>query len=276
MRGEVLTEEGVRACLPEGGRVRRVVCLETVDSTNTYAKALALEGAEAGTLVIANHQTAGRGRRGRSFLSPPGTGLYMTLILRPSADLERFQMVTVAAAVAVCLALEALTPLRPLVKWVNDVFLRDEAGRERKVCGILTEAVTGAGGGEIESVVVGIGINVLARDFGEELEGVAGALFDRVDGPRTGRCQLAAAVAERLMDLAGRLDDPELIRLYRERSLLLGRRVRWTQDGEVRFGRAADIDDRGSLLVEPEGGPGRVALRSGEVFEVRPADLTSP
>mgnify|MGYP003043337149 FL=1 len=99
---DVLSEEGIRACLLEGSPVHGVVCLASVDSTNTYAKGLALSGGAHGTLVAADRQTAGRGRRGRSFFSPPGTGLYMSLILRPLIELERFQAVTIAAAVAVC------------------------------------------------------------------------------------------------------------------------------------------------------------------------------
>ena len=288
---DVLTEEEIWGRLSEDSPIRRVVCLETVDSTNTYAKGLVLQGAEDGVLVAANQQTAGRGRRGRSFLSPPGTGLYMTLILRPRVEMERFQMITLAAATAVCLTLEALTPLRPLIKWVNDIFLPMPSGRckarsssssssptvgdegrmERKVCGILAEAVTGADSGKIDGVVVGIGVNVATRDFGEELDGLAGSLLDGGDICRVGRAQLAAGIAERLMDLAERLDDPELIRLYRERSLLLGRRIRWNQGDETLFGRALDIDAQGGLLVELDGAEKRrTSLRSGEVFEVRP------
>lgn len=120
---DVLSEEGIRACLSEGSPVRGVVCLASVDSTNTYAKGLALSGGAHGTLVAADRQTAGRGRRGRSFFSPPGTGLYISLILRPRIELERFQTVTIAAAVAVCRTIESLTCRRPRIKWVNDIYL---------------------------------------------------------------------------------------------------------------------------------------------------------
>ncbi|MBQ9564228.1 MAG: biotin--[Synergistaceae bacterium] len=278
--GDILTEEGVRAYLSPDSHIRCVVCLDTVDSTNTYAKKLAVaQEAGDGTLVIANRQTAGRGRRGHSFVSPPGTGLYMTLILRPTVELGRFQMITIAAAVAVCLALEELTPARPLVKWVNDVFLRGEDGSERKVCGILSEAVTGVESGEVESVVVGIGVNLTTREFGEGLEETAGSVFHEGNDSETQtlvtRVQLAARIAERLMGFAERLARPspdgaaELIQLYRERSLLLGREISYLQGEEPRRGRAVDIDERGGLVVEKEGG-GRTTLRSGEVHEVRP------
>ena len=265
MDSDVLTEDGVRANLSADSAVRCVVCLDSVDSTNTYAKRLALSGAEEGTLVVANRQTAGKGRRGHEFLSPPGTGLYMTLILRPKQDIEQFQMITTAAGLSVCLAVEDLTSLQPRIKWVNDVYLAGEDGVERKVCGILTEAVSDVETGAVESVVVGIGVNVMTRDFGPELENTAGSLFPE----GVGRARLAARIAEHLMDLAGRLGDPELIRLCRARSLLLGRRIRWMQDGRQCLGLAVDIDERGGLVVEPEGAV-RISLRSGEVNEVRP------
>ena len=268
---DVLTEEGIRSHLSEAGGVRRVVCLETVDSTNTHAKRLALAGAESGTLIAANHQTAGRGRRGRSFLSPAGTGLYMTLLLRPSSSMERFQMITVAAGTAVCLAVEELTPLRPMVKWVNDVYLRGRDGVERKVCGILSEAVSDVESGTVENVAVGIGLNVTTQDFGPDLNDRAGSIFPE----GVSRNQLAARIAERLMDFSTRLEDPELLRAYRERSLLLGRRVRWMQDGRCCLGRAVDVDELGGLVVEDEDGARR-SLRSGEVYEVRPFDGAQP
>lgn len=280
---DILTEKALRACLSKDSPVRRVICLETVDSTNTYAKRLALSGAESGTLVVADQQTAGRGRRGHSFLSPPGTGLYMTLILRPTADMEQFQMITVAAAVAVCLTLEDLTEARPLIKWVNDIYLR-RGQEERKVCGILSEAVSDAGTGSIGSVVVGLGVNLTTREFGG-LEDIAGAVFIEAQGgkdplkppldslgdvsPRASRAQIAAGIAERLMDFSGRLSAPELISAYRERSLLLGREITWQQAGETRRARALDVDPRGGLVVEDENGE-RLTLRSGEVFQIRP------
>ena len=264
---DILTEETVRACLSKDSPVRRVICLETVDSTNTYAKHLALSGAESGTLVAADQQTAGRGRRGHFFLSPPGTGLYMTLILRPTADMEQFQMITVAAAVAVCLTLEDLTEARPLIKWVNDIYLR-HGQEERKVCGILSEAVSDAGTGSIGSVVVGLGINLTTRDFGG-LEDIAGAVFPEGIPPNVSRAQIAAGIAERLMDFSRRLSDPELISAYRERSLLLGREITWQQDGETRRARALDVNAQGGLVVEDENGE-RLTLRSGEVFQIRP------
>ena len=267
---DVLSEEGIRACLSKGSPVRGVVCLASVDSTNTYAKGLALSGGTHGTLVAADRQTAGRGRRGRSFFSPPGTGLYISLILRPRIELERFQTVTIAAAVAVCRTIESLTCRRPRIKWVNDIYLdgtnglEGADGEERKICGILTEAVSDVESGAIESVVVGIGLNVSTRDFAPDLARVAGSLFPG----SVSRNRLAAGIAERLLDCQERLGDPELIREYRDRSLLLGRGVCFIRDGAECRGVALDIDAQGCLLLREEGGT-VVTLRSGEVYQVR-------
>lgn len=267
---DVLDETVVRAFLTEGGPIRRVVCLEQVGSTNDYAKELALARADGaspdGTLILAARQTAGRGRRGRSFASPLG-GVYMSLILRPCVGMERFQTITVAAALSVCLAIEELTPARPLVKWVNDVFVPAEDGRMLKVCGILSEAVTSVESGEIESVVVGIGIDLRAQSFDQELEGVAGSVLAPGDEDRVGRARLAANVAERLMGFAGRLDDPWIMQAYRERSMLLGQEISYVIDGRAMHVRAVGIDERGGLVIEDE--HGTRTLSSGEVSLVR-------
>ena len=264
---DVLSEEGIRSCLAGDSPIRRIVCLASVDSTNTRAKELALAGAPHGTLVVADRQTAGRGRRGRAFHSPAGTGLYMSLVLRPRIELERFQAVTVAAAVAVCRAIEALTDRRPRIKWVNDIFLEGRDGTERKICGILTEAVSDVESGTIESVVAGIGLNVSTRDFTPDLNEIAGSLFPE----GTCRNRLAAEIAERLMAYQEQPDDPLLIQAYRERSLLLGRDVRYLRDGRECRGRALDVDAQGCLVLRDEEGR-TVVLRSGEVYEVRPTE----
>ena len=198
----------------------------------------------------------------------------MSLILRPLIELERFQAVTIAAAVAVCRTIEALTCRHPRIKWVNDIYLdggnglEGADGEERKICGILTEAVSDVESGTIESVVVGIGLNVSTRDFSPDLARIAGSLFPG----SVSRNRLAAGIAERLMDCQERLGDPELIREYRDRSLLLGREVRFMRDGAECRGLALDIDAQGCLLLREEDGT-VVTLRSGEVHQVRPVRM---
>ena len=261
-----LTEEGILAKLSPASGVVRVVCLDEVDSTNNYAKKLAVAGAQHGTLVAADKQTAGRGRHGHTFESPAGTGLYMSLILRPSVDAEHFQMITIADAVAVCLALEELYPAsrgQLGIKWVNDVFYRG-----RKVTGILTEAVSSFESGEIESVVTGIGINVSTRNFSDEVSRTAGAIFSEDEEPAFRRDELCARVAEHIMAFASDLASPAIINAYRERSILTGQDITYMKNDEQCRGHVEGIDDTGGLVVLNESGE-LETLRSGEVFMVR-------
>ncbi|MDO4786201.1 MAG: hypothetical protein Q4A13_04595, partial [Fretibacterium sp.] len=159
-----------------------------------------------------------------------------------------------------------LTEASPRIKWVNDVFLEGQDGAERKICGILTEAVSDVESGSVETVVVGIGLNVKTKAFAPELRDVAGSLSSET----VRRDCLAAGIAERLMKYQERLDAPELMRLYRDRSLLLGREIRYLRDGVEHHGHALDIDVGGGLIVRDRSGETAV-LRSGEVYEVRPS-----
>ncbi len=262
---DLLTAKGISSHLKEGSKVSRVICLGEVDSTNNYAKKLAMNGEPHGTLIAANRQTAGRGRRGHSFESPAGTGLYMSLILRPETEAGKFQMITVADAVAVCLAIEAIYPESKGsigIKWVNDVYFRG-----KKICGILTEAVTGFESGEIESVVTGIGINVSTKKFGAETSEIAGAIFAD-DDICFGRNELCARVADYVMEFAEDLDNPAIIQVYRERSILTGREISYLKGERKCFGHVKGIDDKGGLIVRNDEGEIET-LRSGEVFMVR-------
>ena len=246
---DLLTAKGISSHLKEGSKVSRVICLGEVDSTNNAA----------------NRQTAGRGRHGHSFESPAGTGLYMSLILRPETEAGKFQMITVADAVAVCLAVEELYPEANGnigIKWVNDVYFHG-----KKICGILTEAVTGFESGEIESVITGIGINVSTKKFGAETSEIAGAILDG-DEFRFGRDELCARVADYVMEFAEDLDNPAIIQAYRERSILTGREISYMKGERKCFGHALGIDDKGGLIVRNDEGMNET-LRSGEVFMVR-------
>ncbi len=263
---DVLSREGIISNLSDENILGKIICLDEIDSTNNYAKKLALDGAPEGTLITANHQTSGRGRRGHSFVSPAGTGLYMTLILRPNVETPEFQMITVAAAVAVCFALEKLVPgIKLGIKWVNDIFLGG-----KKICGILTEAVTSIESGEIESVIIGIGVNIRTENFSPEISGIAGSIFDGNSDTKNifSRNELAALISEHIMRFAKKLDAPEIIAAYRERSILTGENIRYMIGDESRKARVLGIDDSGGLEIIGEDGV-REILRSGEVFMIR-------
>ena len=269
---DILTENGILQNLKLDTKISRVLCFDEIDSTNNYAKKLAMSGSPHGTLIAADHQTSGRGRYGHTFESPAGTGLYMSLILRPSIDAERFQMITIADAAAVCLAAEELYPDfrgRLGIKWVNDIYLRG-----RKITGILTEAVSSFESGEIESVITGIGINITTHEFSADVSRTAGAMFEGGNEPTFSRDELCAKVADKIMDFAENLDSPEIIAAYRERSILTGENITYFKNDVKCSGHVEGIDDNGGLVILNDAGEIET-LRSGEVFMVRRDERTS-
>lgn len=257
---DILSPEGIRMhLLPEFAGLP-ITIHKSIGSTNEDAKALAVAGAVHGTLVLAEEQTAGRGRLGRSFYSPKGSGVYMSMVLRPNLVIADAVLITTAAAVAVSRAIEEVTGLYPQIKWVNDVFIG-----EKKICGILTEAVSGFESGMVECVVVGIGINVTDPGFPDAIKHTAGSLF--AGSPGFSRNRLAASVANHLLRLSGTLADRSFLDEYRSRSLILGKPIRYLENNAWHDAVAVDIDNSGGLVVETDAG--RRTLSSGEV-SVRP------
>ena len=167
---DVLTAAGVENYLKTQGISVRYY--REISSTNTVLKTMAAEGAREGLVLIAEEQTGGKGRMGRRFYSPPGSGLYMSILLRPGTEASRSTGITACAAVAVALAIEELSGRPANIKWVNDIYMD-----KRKVCGILTEASVDCESGLLNYAVVGIGINTLvpAGDFPQELQTIAGS-----------------------------------------------------------------------------------------------------
>lgn len=255
---DVLSEEGIAAFLPERFSDCRIIYMESVDSTNALAKRLAPEDAASGTIIVAGEQTEGRGRSGKSFFSPAGSGLYMSVVLRPENPPARPQMTTVAAALSVCRAIEKQAPLTPGIKWVNDIMLDG-----KKVCGILTEAVTDLEGGGIDCIIVGIGINCrtpLEGAFPGDIRDYAGAL----DFPGLLRGKLAADIASNLLDTFENLEDKALTEEYRQRSVMQGKRVGFVYNGRRVEADVQGIDDDCGLVVVFDDGE-RVTLTGGEV-----------
>jgi BirA family biotin operon repressor/biotin-[acetyl-CoA-carboxylase] ligase len=239
-----------------------VEVLESVDSTNTEAKRRILAGLSTPLLLLAKAQTAGRGRLGRIFCSPPGAGLYMSLILHPNCPPSQVLSITSAAAVAVALAIEDLTRLRPQIKWVNDVYIGD-----KKVCGILTEGVTDPNGETMQSIVVGIGINCTPAAFPSDVAAIATSLAG--EGATVDPNHLAAAVCDHLWQLYRELPSKTWLPLYRERSWLCGKRVVYRKGDTLCQGLVHGIGEEGELLLFTEAG--EVALSTGEV-SVRPVE----
>lgn len=234
---------------------------ESLSSTNRTAKQLALDGAPHGTLVLAAHQSAGRGRLGRSFASPAGKGVYLSVLLRPHVPVTDSLTVTAGTAVSVCRAVEQLCGLRLAVKWVNDLYYQG-----KKVCGILTEAGTDVESGRLEWLVVGVGLNLTTApsDWPEELAHTAGSLFPGGPAP-VSRAALAGAIARQLLELCPAFD---CLDEYRDRCFVPGHWVTVCAGRETYAARALEIDGAGRLVVERENGR-REALRFGEV-SIRP------
>lgn len=230
---------------------------DCVGSTNDRAKELAAGGARK-VCVIADRQEGGKGRMGRSFFSPPGAGLYLSMVLHPAIRGEDCALLTTYAAVAVAEAIEELTGARAEIKWVNDVYLGG-----KKLCGILTEASVDFESGGFAYAVVGIGINVRKTALPEALVPIVTDL-ETETGVRVDRNRLAAALLRRFAEIDTVLRDGSYIDRYRERCFVLGKDVLVTRGAEQFTAHAVDINDRGELLVETGDGSLRY-LNSGEV-----------
>lgn len=239
-KSNILTEASVSGSL-------RYPCdlkvFDTVDSTNNMAKEL--PAGDLPVMIIANKQEAGRGRLGRNFVSPAGTGLYMTVALRPHFDLSKSLYVTMAAAVAVCRAIEKTAGVKARIKWVNDLFIGG-----KKVCGILTEAQTNFETGKIDSLIIGIGVNCFPGSFPEELKNIAGAVSPQKNSFSRG--ELAAEIFNQLMEVLDDLDSRSFLREYRTKCFILGKNILVYPSAKSRpiRARAIDIDENGGLVVE--------------------------
>lgn len=261
---DVLSREEILGFLGETETVgRELHCFDRLDSTNTYAKQLALSGARDGAVVVADCQTAGRGRMDRRFESPAGQGIYLTALLRPQLPPQRLLPVTALAGVAVCEAVEEICGVRPQLKWPNDPVMGG-----RKISGILTELSLEAETGRLQYLVVGIGVNVGQgpEDFPPELRPMATSLCQEL-GRKVSRPALAAAeirALDRLYRrlLEGRLD--EALAAYRRDCVNLGKTVRLTTPAGEETALAVDVDEDFGLVVEGADGARRT-IRSGEV-----------
>ncbi len=258
-----LTAAGVSALLETETFGRDVLILAETGSTNTTIKEDYAASRAEGFTLIAHRQTAGRGRLGRGFSSPPGGGLYMSILLKPRLSLSKLNFITFAAAVAVCRAIKALCGFQPQIKWVNDVLMED-----KKLCGILTEAAVEGETGAVDYAVLGIGINLrLDRQaLPEDVRAVAGSLADFSEHvPR--RAQLAASVLWELEQLYRVLNSGDTAPLFAEyRTLLccLGKPVQVVTAADSYAAICEDINAQGNLIVTRPNGQQEI-LSSGEI-----------
>jgi len=238
-----------------------IVYFDTIDSTNTRAKQLGAQVVPNGTVLIADRQTGGRGRLGRSFHSPAGSGVYLSVILRPQCHASQLMHLTCAAGVAVCDAVETACGLRPGIKWTNDLVFG-----KRKLGGILTELSLDAKG-NTDFAVVGIGINCCqkAANFPEEIEHIATSLFLEC-GKAIDRSKVIAAMLMSLCQMSARLLDSKerIMEQYRLDCITVGQDISLVAGDDIRHGTAVGIDSEGALLVRfPDGHT--ESVNSGEV-----------
>ena len=258
---DVVCKEEILSLLETKWAGRNLVYLETVDSTNDLAKKLADQGAPEGTLVVADEQTGGKGRRGRSWSTPKGSNIAMTLLLRPRFRPEHASRMTLLAAMAVTCGIRRVTGLDAGIKWPNDVVVNGH-----KVCGILTEMNTEVD--YINYVVIGIGINVNQKEFPEEIREIAGSLCLEA-GKQIGRAALIAAIMEeleRIYEIFQKTED--LSRLYKEYNQICvncGRKIRVLEPGHEYTGVAEGINQDGELMVVRDDTGEKVSVYAGEV-----------
>lgn len=249
----------IQAFLPSHPWRDRIHYFDTIDSTNTYAKQLAREGAPEGTTVIANHQTGGRGRLGRSFSSPAGMGIYFSLILRPNCRPEELMHLTCAAGLAASDAVCSVTERCPGIKWTNDLILA-----RRKLGGILTEVSVDPATGYVEWAVIGIGINCCQQpdDFPPEIRDIAISL----GLPPVDRSRLLSALIETLFTINYGIfsKKTEIMEHFRHRCVTIGQEISILRGDDISHGTALSVDDNGGLLVRLTDGT-LTTVTSGEV-----------
>lgn len=257
---DLMTEAEIKSLMHTEWVAREVLYFDTIDSTNTKAQELAEKGYPSGTLVVADKQESGKGRRGRSWVSPSGTGIFMTLMIKPDINPNNASMLTLVAALAVAKAITSVTGEEALIKWPNDIVING-----KKVCGILTEM--NAQFDYINHIVVGIGINVHNESFPEEISQMASSLMIEAGGKRFHRAQIIAETMsyfEQYYDTF--LKTQDLSALVREYDKLLVNRnksVRVLDPKEPFDGKAMGITPKGELIVDTW--ESRKLVSSGEV-----------
>ena len=257
---DALSETGIRGYKNTKWLGDAIIYKDSMDSSNTQAKRLGENGAENGTLVVTDCQTAGKGRRGRSWVSPTGMNCYFTVLLRPDILAEKASMITLVAALALAKAIKETTQLDTMIKWPNDVIANG-----KKLCGILTESSTDLE--YINYVVVGIGINCNQTEFPDEIKETASSI--RLEtGKKVNRCQLLGSFLthfENYYEIF--LETEDLSGLEREYNSLLvnrNREVKIIEKERERVLTAIGIDKTGALLVKDAEG-NQEAIISGEV-----------
>lgn len=257
---DVLSKEGLTAYLGDEADAFCIELYPEVTSTNTLIRDRANDGAKEGLVILANMQTQGRGRFGRTFFSPSDSGIYMSLLLRPTEMTHpEATRITTMAAVAVCEAIESVSQKQAGIKWVNDIYMN-----EKKVCGILTEASVSMEDGSLSYVILGIGVNAYApkEGFPEDIENKAGAVF--YERKKDAKNRLVAEILKKFLYYYKAKDTTEYTKTYREKSIVIGKQIKVMSFSDEKNALVSDIDDACRLLVRYEDGT-EESLSSGEI-----------
>ena len=225
-----------------------IIYFDEIDSTNSFGKR-ECEKLCHNTVIIADKQTNGRGRQGRSFHSPRNNGIYMSIIAKKEFLPKDISLITIAVASCVCRAIEKLYNIKVGIKWVNDIFVNS-----KKICGILCENA-------LDSIIIGIGVNTGSTDdFPDELKGIAGAL--NIDSEEKNR--LISEILNEFLKLDSENYYKKDLEYYREKSIVLGRNIMYIKNGEEKKAYVREINEKGNLVVINEKGEESVIL-SGEI-----------
>ena len=257
---DILSPQGIRRFLKPEYRDLDLTVLPTAPSTNALVREKANQGCPEGCVIVACEQTDGRGRYGRQFFSPVDSGVYLSLLLRPTAySPQQATCLTAAAAAAMCQAIEAVTGQQPGIKWVNDIFLHG-----KKVCGILTEAAVGLETGALDYMVLGAGVNLYppVKGFPEEIQPIAGSVLERSCPEAKNR--LVGEFLNRFWYFYTHPECRAYLEDYRARSLAIGQNVTVLSAGKAVSAYAYGIDDDFRLLVRYDSGKTE-ALSYGEI-----------
>lgn len=255
---DVITADGVKKYI-NNNFINDIIIYKTIDSTNIKLKEAAAAGAREGTVIISGEQTAGRGRLGRNFYSPSDTGLYMSLLLRPSISASEAIKITTAAASATAEVIEEISGKKTEIKWVNDVYMDG-----KKICGILTEAALDMEYGVLEYAVLGIGINTYEPEggFPDTIKNIAGAVFDMKKSDMRNR--IAAGVLNRFINYYNELEQNTYYKSYSDRIMWIGKEIKIISPSEIKKAVLIGIDKNCRLIVRYENGEEDI-VSSGEI-----------
>lgn len=241
---------------------KEIEILKTIDSTNNYLKLRAQDKAIEGLVAIAEQQTEGKGRKGKSFFSPAGSSIYMSVLLKPKIKISNINLITIIAAISVVEAIYNTTEIQTSIKWVNDVMYNN-----KKLCGILTEASIEGESGDINYIVLGIGINVKKINFPDDIKNVATSLGN-ITSIDYNRNELIGQLLNQLENNYNKLfsnNQCELINSYRNYLSMLGNEINVILSDSTYRAKALDIDENAHLIIQ---------LPSGEITKINCGEIS--